>query len=271
MSNSPEEFFLGNLKVKYNSVKDAVETFIYDLTSGKLAEDVSDPAYWAIARLCDMLRMEDRPSWLQSAQRYFDGIKNDRRIHNRSQDIFKIATEIYPEMINHSWDFSEASSLEFDFDKIYQQHRDEQKIPELFDQVAEWLEKIIESGEIDSIKVSNQLNQIIQTLRKSKNGSYLATFGAWGLTTRWLYNSGWELFGEIPIAGALVRGLNITLKEADEAMKSMNEGMQQDFETNILAGFPKLEYHSPEIPLIESDTDTDNSETIIEVENKTEN
>lgn len=38
------------------------------------------------------------------------------------------------------------------------------------------------------------------------------------------------------------------------------KGMQKYFETNILADFPKLEYHSPEIPKLEDD-----SETVIEV------
>ncbi|QDT25481.1 hypothetical protein Enr10x_07770 [Gimesia panareensis] len=47
-------------------------------------------------------------------------------------------------------------------------------------------------------------------------------------------------------------------------MKSMNEGMQNDFETNILTDFPKLEYHSPELPKIESDIENTSKITKVE-------
>jgi len=51
----------------------------------------------------------------------------------------------------------------------------------------------------------------------------------------------------------------------------MNEEMQKDFEANILTDFPKLEYHSPDLPKLESDADTGNAEIIIDIEQNIEN
>ena len=270
MASSSEKFFIQNLADKFQTAVKEVQDFIYKLPQSSDPKEICEPASKALTNLRGMIREEDQPIWLHNSIIYFNNIENCTISQQVNEAVFKIVTDIYPAMRSYEWDFSKSSTLEYDFDKIFQQHRDEQKIPELFDQIAEWLEKIIQSGEIDSIKVSNQLNQIIQTLRRSKNGSYFATLGAWNLTTTWLKNTGWELFGDIPIVGAFVRGLRETLKEARDSMNLMHEEIQKDLEANVLSDFPKLEYHSPDLPKIESDVDTNNAEIIIDIEQETE-
>lgn len=262
MSNSSEEFFIESLKKVNNRLESISRKFIEEiLIHPSKTSSLYKDTQAAFVNLCHMIREEDRPKWLTDAEDFFDLIDqygtNENRKHDVKDMTFDFVTSTIPSMMSHDWDLSKLSSLEFDFDEIFQRHRDEQKIPELFDKLADWLEKIVATGKLDSVKATNQLNQIIKSLRKSHDGSYLATSGAWSILSSWLSNSGWELLGEIPIAGAFVRGFQITLKEADEAMKLVNEGMKKDFEANILTDSPKLRHVSPEIPHIEIDEEFD--------------
>lgn len=114
-----------------------------------------------------------------------------------------------------------------------------------------YLDEIVASDAIDSTKAVRELNKVIATLRAARNGSFLATRGAWYFVVAWLKNTGWELLGTIPVAGSVAKGLRETLRETNVKMKSLHESIQADLERQIASDFPRLEYQSPALPAIE--------------------
>ncbi len=211
----------------------------------------------------DMLHPSDRPAWLTDLQR---DLKLATQNHNDQLGVtavHRIASDHYPRMLAYSWKSSGSDNATgFDFDPVFEKYRNECRIPELFDELIGFLQQIIESGEVDSVRMLSELEKIISTLRNARNGSYFATRGAWFFVATWFTNTGWELLGSIPIAGSVFKGLQKTLEETNSQMVKMHDDIQHELEQQIAVDFPRLEYHPPTIPKLEGPKESGDSNAI---------
>jgi hypothetical protein len=113
---------------------------------------------------------------------------------------------------------------------------------------VEILEKIIRCDELDSRKIIHDLETIIATLKKNRNGSYFGVMGSWNFVSTYLYNLTWNAFSEIPVLKVLVKSLRETLDEMNKEMGKVHEDMRTDLHDQLQADFPVLEYHTLPIP-----------------------
>ncbi len=251
MTRQSENYFHRALQAKTTEARDAVNRCIagFFLSGAVDRAGLSRAAYGAVCNLLDLLHSSDRPPFLLHLHAALKSVTQQPEHQNCVPNMVKVATLYQPQLEMLKWEPATADETEFfDFDAVFERYRDECRIPELFDQLIDGLNKVVESGEVDSLKVLNQIRKIIATLRAARNGSYFSARGAWYFVTTWLKNSGWELLGDIPIAGAVVRGLRDAVTETSEQMALLHDKIQEDFEATIDADFPRLTYEPPAIP-----------------------
>ena len=254
MTLSSETMFKRNLAY----LTEELHTEVYKCISSYLSPNnddrltASNKALDAAERLSNTLAPQDRPGWLADL---IIRLKLARNQHNGVQSIEplqEIATRFYPQMKTHSWAFNEPEMpSSVDFDNLFENCRNECRIPELFDQIIAILNEIAQSGHVDSIKMLDALKKVIATLEKARNGSYIATRGAYGFFIAWLRNSGWEYFASIPLLGPAVTGLRKTIDESNDGMTKLHTNFNTALESSVAKNFPRIEYESPEIQALE--------------------
>lgn len=156
--------------------------------------------------------------------------------------MYGIATELHPALMKHRWQLDPAvKSLGVDFDMIYQKCRAESRLSDLFDETISLLKQLVESKQIDSIRLIDELTRVIDTLRAARRGTYFATHGAAVFVATWLKNTGWEFLGELPGMGSVVKGLRKTLEDMDAEMRRVDEAVHEECGRQVAAGFPRIE------------------------------
>ncbi len=249
MNLSAKDFLISTVSTKHNEAVTAVENFVRihyanAVTAAKDAALVK--AISAMQDLQSVVHHNFRPPWLQATLSQLKRFQENPKAEHGIQAAFSVATVSLPAMKDHQWAFVDEQSG-FDFDQIYEEAKATNQIPELFDEIVKWLKEIVESGEIDSVKLLNELKSIIATVKKARNGSYIANRHAWFFLIEWLKNTGWEAFGDIPVLGAPVKGLRTAIENTNKAMAKMHADMDVKLAESTQANLPKLTYDPPKL------------------------
>ena len=248
-----DEFYVPLLTQRFREARTKVELMLQALFSERAGNEriaTIQGARESLEALRDVLPSEEYPAWLAGIIQNCDLMARKPGGSDNIRAAILITTELWPAMKTHTWRLDEEHGVAFDFDAIFTRYRDENRVPELFDRLIAALEEIIESGAIDSLKARKELDRLVATLRKSKNGSYLATRSAWDFMISWMQNTGWKLFDEIPVLRAFVAGLRETINDGNEAIERTNEQMHIALSQEVQVDMPYIEYRKPEVQLL---------------------
>lgn len=251
MNNAAQEFFFTTVKARQEELKQSVEKLLDTLFSSSPSTARSAAAHETgeVAKgLRGILHEQFRPRWPGSL------IDNLHRIENAPDNELgataarRIASVTLPELSRHTWQFEVSDSSAIDFDAIFETARESNQIPNLFDEVIGFLQRIVDSGHIDSVRLLKELETIIATLKKGRTGSYVATRSSWFFFMSWARETGWEALGEIPVLGAAVRGLRGAMAKTDEAMQKMHNDFSAEAINRVKSDLPQLVYNPPPLP-----------------------
>ncbi|RLS39121.1 MAG: hypothetical protein DWH81_08925 [Planctomycetota bacterium] len=259
MASSSESFFFRALEEKTEKARAAVQrcVSVFLSTNNSSRVEAATQAASAVSLIVDMLSAQDRPYWLSPLHNNLRTAAADPEGRDGLNGIQEIANTFQGALNSHKWKLTEANPADgFDFDSMYNKYKKENRIPELFEEIISLLNEIANSGQLDSISALTELRRVIATLEKAKNGSYFATRNAWHFVTNWFKNSGWEMLSDIPLLGAVTRGLRKTLEDMDHGMTDLHTQIQDELQTKIAKDFPRIEYTSPDLPRIEHSPQT---------------
>ncbi len=92
--------------------------------------------------------------------------------------------DLYPRIESQQWDFADSSlNAAVDFTAVYTEFYRESRVPELFDELVEELNRIVDSGEVDSLQAIKSLERLIATIKKNARGDFFSTRGRMGVCT----------------------------------------------------------------------------------------
>lgn len=175
MPRSPavEAYYLA-VRVAHKSVVDAVGGLItvLDGTDTKLKIEQCQRAISATNDLERVLpHIPIRPSWLgdlkRGLSRFLELLQAGHSPQGRS---VRLMIALEPRITAEAWDGLQADDdPPLDLDAIYDAYEKESRIPELLDLLIQQLEKIRDSGQVDSISLRGRLEVLIQTLRKERS------------------------------------------------------------------------------------------------------
>lgn len=246
--NPSIEAFLRFVNERYNDFKNRLTELMQVIGMKDSTEKVkrAKAALEAAQSLETALASQDRPTWLHpfvhALQQY-----NPEHGHLAFPLIQTIGNN-YGAMSDHKWAFDFSDEKPFDFDGLYGRYEADSKIPELFDKLMELLEEIVQSGQIDSVRVLHSLETIIATLKKNRKGSFFSVVMTWNFVGTYLKNIAWATLLEIPLLKVPVKALQETLEELNKEMGKVQTGMQTELHTQLNAEFPALEYRPIPLP-----------------------
>lgn len=238
------EAFQRTLTERFNEFQRSLTAML--CAFGSTSEEIRQAKATAFSRsaknLSELLTDTDKPGWLQpllGAVIRFQanpGGDNDHFI----QVIAKHFASVKPIQLD-----STPPVSPYDFDRLYETIRKEQRLGELFDAHIEAITRIIESGEIESVTVLEGLRQLIEVLTANRNGSYVAAKQS-VCFSRFIHNTILIGLKKLPAIGTLVEAAEKTFKEVDIGFQAIDEEIQTQSRQAFSASLPRIE-RAPQI------------------------
>ncbi len=242
--NQSVEFFLRFLREKHQLFISSINELFANLVdenkdSKKLAAENSKEA--AIV-LKNNLSDQDVPGWLQQSIKSLEWYLRNLNTSGANNNLLKRLIGIQSEMNNHQWKFELSNdTLAFDFDSIYEKCKNESKIDELFESIITLLQKIISSGEIDSIKTMSVLEKLIATLKKHEKASYFSINSMYDFLLHLMKNVLWAQLESLPVIGPITKGLKKTIEETGIELEGLTAKMKSEMIIRYETEFKLLE------------------------------
>jgi Mor family transcriptional regulator len=243
------EYFKKSLEERHNSYIRSVDTLIPALVSENkdLKTKESQNCLDTANKLQDLLAINDRPSWLTSSisvlNYYGVGTYN-------THQLMKFFIDNYQAIKSHKWNFNQSDFERFEFDEIFRKSRDEGTLEELLEKVIEIFQQILDSGEIDSIKLKESLEKMISMIQNNKNGSYFSLNSMWVIVVTFIKEYLFAEFSSLPIVGSLAVALRETVENIDEEMMKVNENAKNKMQSIIHSEFNVLKDKKSSIPFL---------------------
>lgn len=236
MKNSKDSAFNNAIQQLHISIKQRFTALIKIVTSGN-DQKVRDSATLLqddVKSLKRILASKDQPKWLNDLDNFLQRyISKSLRLEDLNISIANVKSSVD----RHTWSFSaEAETFGFNFDDIFTHYRDKSELPELFDRTISLLEKILASGEIESIYVREALEKLISSMEISKKGSLYSMEVAWqffvDFATRFLINE----IETYPVIGSAIKALKETIDEGNVKFLVSKEEAFKEVQNNVSEG-----------------------------------
>ena len=176
----------------------------------------------AVESLCSILARNDRPQCILSLKAilksYINQSANDIDIGQRT---IEALVGILPSINQQEWHFLDQESPAVDFQAVYREFYDGSRVPDLFEQLINQLQQIIDSREIDSVRVLEALNTLIATVRRNSRQDVLAAYGTIGFAKTFLNKFLWAVLDEIPGVKVISKAIRETINELDDEFTDM--------------------------------------------------
>ncbi|MBI3123051.1 MAG: hypothetical protein HYZ10_01470 [Ignavibacteriales bacterium] len=236
-------FFLRFLKEKHELFKSRLNNLFAVLVENnhEAKKKSAEQFYKAAQDLRDNLSDQDSPHWLNESVSAIDYYLKNITNSGINNALLRRLLLIHNDAISHQWQFEDTQMiLAFDFDSIYEQCKRESRVDELFDNIISCLRKLIESEEIDSIKIKNTLERLIATLSKHNSASYFSIHSMWDFLGHLMKNVLWEELESIPGLSGVVKGLRKTIEETGIEMEDLNSKMKNSMNQKYNSDFSFL-------------------------------
>jgi hypothetical protein len=221
--------FMNVIREKHEQYKSALTGLLSALSENDQTKQFETNSHLlkVSQELSSILAQEDRPPWLIETITvtgdYARKNKNPKAIASGSSWVLlQKLIELHQHGMAHSWNFeSNSNSTGYDFDAVFIDSRKNSNLVELFDSMIASLEKMLATGEIDSVRAIEAMQKLIATLSQNKNGSYFSTMASWEFVRSFTRNLVWEALGEIPGVQPVKAAFEKTLEETNIEMKKL--------------------------------------------------
>lgn len=236
------KYVLDMIREKHQALIQSIAYLANSLVSNNEAEKTSrlDISIAATKNLQGMLTQSNMPQWLVSFRQILEGHKQ----RPSAQTVNNFLMTNMQEIKGHIWEFDINESNSFDFDSIFEKHKLESNLPDLFDDIIKKLQEIYDTGEVDSVKMMNGLEKVIATIKKSKDGSYFSLNSGWQFMLDFLKNYMWQELGNLSFFGPMFKALEQTLNKTNEEMFKVHMAVKEEMERTVGAEIKALENKS---------------------------
>lgn len=128
-----------------------------------------------------------------------------------------------------------------EIESIYLKYFDESKLPALFDELVFNLERIINSGQIDSIRAQESLERLVAAIRKNASGTAISRRAAITIAKTFIYNLSFELLEQLPFVAPVVKATRATVDDLSKESTRVDTLFRSEVETSVKRDFPFLD------------------------------
>lgn len=189
--------------------------------------------------LNDLLVKQDLPPWVDTLRNYCDNYKVGFKT-----DYFGAINNLSQEILSFSWDTFMGSLKALDFDALFQEYKNEGRLPEALDEIISCLEEIIQLGEDDlKIKAINDIKTLLSSVQKAKFGSKTAVESVlvviWDFFKNVFFDTNPALKGMGELVDA-VRKIGQAISKADDEIHIIDKKVQDRTKGCLRSGEIKL-------------------------------
>ena len=203
---------------KHNNAKVCLESLLNAIASNNRERVLNENArfHHSLETLGSVVAKEHWPGWLHLLLK---ATKNYSERHSNGQATWlahlKAVMGMAHQLETHQWFVDESEAPAFDVDRVIEEARARFKIDELFGRVIETLRALIATGEIDSIKALDDLEEIIRILKRAKIGSFSNQIASWSFAKLFTHNLIKAYVKKSDIVGPIVEAFEETSRELD--------------------------------------------------------
>jgi len=239
--NESVNFFMRVVNERHKDLITNIDKLYISLVSENKKEKVTanEVALGSLNTLSSFLSESDTPHWLTDLKGRLNWyVTNHSKRNDSNKVLIDKLIELNQQIHNHKWTLDqEVTNDSYNFDEIYERFKIASKLPELFDILIDTLEKMIASGEVDSIKTVTGLQQLLALLKQNKSGSYFSVMASWEFLGGFIKNTMWATLDSIPVIKQMKKGFEKTVedmdRELDEVHKSIAEEMRAKYNTTV--------------------------------------
>jgi len=247
MNNESLNIFLRLVQEKHEQLKSQItalsKTFLQENIDSKKAQ--AERCHSAAEDLARALSVKDQPNWLKEIIRWTKWYIGSYKSTDATFTAFQNIMPLIAQLNSHQWAFSENSGDEdFDFDQLYERHKKDGKLEELFDSLISIIAQMLASGEIDSIRVKTDLERLISLLQQNKEGSYFSVMASWEFLRGFLKNTAWATIDSIPVLKQLKKGFEVTVDEMDIELEKVHDSIKNEMKSKYDTAVQSLTYKS---------------------------
>ena len=252
--NESVKFLLRLVQEKHELVKKELNNLFETLSSDNHDEKVT--ANNNLLKVCKDLSISlsetDRPNWLNTLISE-TGVYSAN--HKSIGHNFRLLNNIVSQRNNalgHNWSFDKSSmEADFNFDYIYEKFKNDSKLSNLFNVLINTLEKMISSGEIDSLTALKSLEQLISIIKQNMSGSYFSVMTSWEFISSFTKNLIWQELGNLPGIKQLKSAFEKTMKEMDIEMEALHKSIADEMKIKYKTTIHSLTYKRRDDNLLE--------------------
>ena len=198
----------------------------------------------------------DKPEWLKTTIQWCDWYAKNSQRDDANNYLFDNLSPIRNDLMQHAWSITnKQEDADFHFDEMYERFKAKSKLPEFFDALISTLEKMISSGEIDSIKTIASIQQLLSLLKQNKSGSYFSVMASWEFLGGFIKNTLWESLDSIPVVKQLKKGFEKTVGEMDIELEELHKSIAQEMKTKYDTTVNSLTYKKQSENILEHKKD----------------
>ena len=237
MNDQPSaNLYLNIILEKYANYKSKFISLLITLSENDQAKkvDASKELCDAASDLANILSEKDRPNWLKQTiivtNTYGEQNIGQSVRSGGAWTLLQKLMDIYPKpALEYDWSSTSNGQVSgIDFDEVYRTYRGNSKIDKLFDSLIAVLKKMILCGDIDSITAVSALNELLETLKKNKDGSYFSTMASWEFAKSFTKNYVWEQLNSIPGVKPLQKAFFKTMGDMDLEMDKLHKNISDE-------------------------------------------
>lgn len=262
--NESLNFFLRHVKEMHETVKQKLNELFQALSSDNHEEKVkaNKSLLEACTDLSKTLSKIDRPSWLAHLINETNTYSENHKTSGHNFRLLENIVSQRNQVIGHTWSFDKTSpENDFNFDHVFEICKKNSKLPRFFDALIDTLEKMISSGEIDSITALKGLEELIALIKQNKSGSYFSIMASWEFISVFTKNLLWQELGNLPGIKHLKSAFEKTLKDMDIEMEEMHKAIADEMKAKYKTTVHALTYKRMNDNLLEHKTDEKKNRT----------
>lgn len=252
------KFILRLVKEKHEIVKACLNKLFEVLPSDAHADKVhsNEALLDACHALKGILSDADRPKWLSH-------LISEATIYNQHHKTtghnFRLLNNIVAQrqaVLSHAWSF-EAGGVEVDynFDSLYLRFKEESNLQLCFESMVSILEKMIESGEIDSFTALRSIEQLISVIKQNQEGSYFSVMASWEFVTSFTKNLIWQELSSLPVVKQLKTAFEKTVQDMDVELGNLHTEIAEEMKNKYKTTISSLAHKRPSLLPFEEGVD----------------
>jgi|GEM_PF-2965639 len=237
MNNTDYQKYISFLIEKQNALNAHYKNTLICLASNNQETKVNNTN--ALKKLCSDLKSivsaKNIPGWIQILINGANKFVDNPQV---TSEWLMVLVVNYKLVTNYSW--ANDQSKIYSIDEIYEDIKSTYGVENLFDNLIMVLQKLVESGHVDSKKALLSLEELVKILNDNKDGSFTSIRTRLWFCDEFLQKDPWKLIEEINELKADVNKIKGTLDEIDSKEVNLKQKIRYQLTKKYNATFDGL-------------------------------